>query len=248
MKSRHFHKFLIALLIGGYMMAIVPWISALDSMTNEDKGERFVRMLASGSYASAWEDFDSTTKAAMPPHQIELIPRIGMLDHEIAGFVVMAGPSRPSEDAILEQMAYIYSLDGLVSDSEMEQLEKIKQQVAMVKDPWLSAEIPSKELPLGLPAEYWLDLHDYNPLETARHLNCDVLILQAGRDYQVTMEDFWGWKRALNDRQNVVFESYPKLNHLFMEGDGKSSPEEYQVAGHVAEVVIEDIANWIKSQ
>jgi hypothetical protein len=41
---------------------------------------------------------------------------------------------------------------------------------------------------------------------------------------------------------------YPKLNHLFMEGEGKSTPAEYSRAGNVAASVIDDIARWIESR
>ena len=44
----------------------------------------------------------------------------------------------------------------------------------------------------------------------------------------------------------MEFKSYPKLNHFFIEGEGKSTPSEYDKVGHVAEYVIEDIAGWIK--
>ncbi|HJX28046.1 MAG TPA: hypothetical protein VJ885_09045, partial [Thermoanaerobaculia bacterium] len=74
-----------------------------------------------------------------------------------------------------------------------------------------------------------------------------LLILQGERDYQVTMADFEAWKRALAGRKDVTFKSYPVLNHLFMEGEGKSAPLEYQKAGHVAQAVIEDVAGWIAS-
>ena len=35
------------------------------------------------------------------------------------------------------------------------------------------------------------------------------------------------------------------MNHLFMTGEGKSTPAEYEHPGHVAESVITDIAEWI---
>ena len=72
-----------------------------------------------------------------------------------------------------------------------------------------------------------------------------MLILQGERDFQVTMKDFDLWKSALQERRNVHFHTYPKLNHLFIAGEGKSQPEEYQQPGHVEEQVIADIANWI---
>ena len=73
-----------------------------------------------------------------------------------------------------------------------------------------------------------------------------MLVLQAGRDYQVTMEDFDRWQKALSTRENVEFKVYPKCNHLFIEGDGQCTPAEYEKSGHVAKAVIEDIAEWIR--
>jgi hypothetical protein len=73
-----------------------------------------------------------------------------------------------------------------------------------------------------------------------------MLILQGGRDYQVTTEDFENWKKALGERKDVEFHLYPKLNHLFYEGEGILTPLEYvQKHGSVAPYVIEDIAAWI---
>jgi fermentation-respiration switch protein FrsA (DUF1100 family) len=175
-----------------------------------------------------------------------LIPRIGILDSSIGGFIIMAGTTRPLEDVVLDQMSYIFSLDGAISENEKAQLEAIKTQIARVKDPKLSVSTPSKDLPLGIPSRYWLALRGYNPPEMAKDLKQPTLIIQGERDYQVTMEDFQGWKNALSSRSNVVYKTYPKLNHLFIEGDSKSVPSEYQVAGHVAEVIIDDIARWIK--
>jgi fermentation-respiration switch protein FrsA (DUF1100 family) len=177
-----------------------------------------------------------------------LIPRIGNLDPSIAGLIVMAGTSRPLEDVILDQMSYIFSLDGTISESEKSQLNEIKSQVARVKDPTLSAATASTDLPLGIPAKYWLDLRGYNPPEVARGLKQPMLILQGERDYQVTMEDLAGWKKYLSSKPSVEFKTYPKLNHLFIEGEGKGTPQEYNVAGHVAGIVIEDIAAWMKKQ
>ena len=75
-----------------------------------------------------------------------------------------------------------------------------------------------------------------------------MLILQGGRDYQVTMKDFQGWKDALSSQKDVEFRYYPDLNHLLIAGKGKSTPAEYMKIGHVAKCVIDDIANWIKRQ
>jgi fermentation-respiration switch protein FrsA (DUF1100 family) len=75
-----------------------------------------------------------------------------------------------------------------------------------------------------------------------------MLILQGERDYQITMADFALWKKTLAGRPNTELKSYPKLNHLFIEGEGKSIPAEYDKEGHVAREVIEDVAWWVGRQ
>ncbi|MGD2246600.1 MAG: alpha/beta fold hydrolase [Candidatus Aminicenantes bacterium] len=177
-----------------------------------------------------------------------LIPRIGLRDTEIAGFIIMAGTTRPVEDVILEQVDYIISLDGNITPVEKSRLDEIKAAVEKIKGLNESDSDSSQQNLIGAPAEYWLDLRGYDPALTATQLNRPILVLQGGRDYQVTEKDFEGWKKALSSRQNVEFKLYPRLNHLFIEGQGKSSPAEYTQPGHVAKPVIEDISDWIKNQ
>jgi len=174
-------------------------------------------------------------------------PQIGARDPMIAGLVLLAGNARPLEDLILEQITYIKSLKGELSDKDKEELDKLKKQVERVKDPKLAADTPAKELPLGAPAAYWLALRSYDQRATAARLTQPMLIAQGERDYQVTRADFEAWKKALASRRNVRFRSYPKLNHLFMEGEGKAKPAEYDKAGHVARELVDDVAMWIKN-
>ena len=177
-----------------------------------------------------------------------LAPRIAAQDADIAGLIIMAGATRPLEDVILDQFNYIYSLNGAMNDQQKAEIEKIRQQVNKVKDPALSPAVASSELPLGMPARYWLDLRGYNPGVVADKLNKPILVLQGERDYQVTKIDFDGWKKALSNHKNVEFKLYPKLNHLFIEGEGKSTPSEYENADNVSVDVINDIAAWIKKR
>ncbi len=174
-----------------------------------------------------------------------LLPRIAAGDPEIAGLIVLAGTTRPLEDVFLDQRTWFASLDGEVSEEEKARLEELNKQVARVKDANLSAATPSEDLPAGIAAAYWLDLRGYDPPQAAKGLPQPLLVLQGARDYQVTLEDFEGWKRALSGRQGVAFKLYPQCNHLFVEGEGQSTPAEYQTPGHVAQVVVDDVAAWI---
>jgi dienelactone hydrolase len=176
-----------------------------------------------------------------------LAPRIATMkaDLGIAGLILMAGTARPLDLVILEQLNYIFGLDAKVSEEEKKHLEEVQSQLDSLKslDKGANASSP---LILGAPPSYWFDLQSYSPTKVVQEVKQNLLILQGERDYQVTMEDFQLWKSALVSRENVQFKSYPKLNHLFIEGEGKSMPAEYEKRGEVAKEVIEDIAQWIK--
>jgi fermentation-respiration switch protein FrsA (DUF1100 family) len=122
----------------------------------------------------------------------------------------------------------------------------ISSRKSRLKQGELSPDTPPEELPLGIPAAYWLDLKGYSPQVLAAEIPLPFLILQGGRDYQVTKTDFSGWETAMKGRENATLKFYDNLNHLFMPGQGKSIPGEYFEKGHVDEKIIDDIALWIK--
>lgn len=188
-------------------------------------------------------------KVVMLGHSLgaTLAPRIGKQDPEIAGLIIMAGITRSLEDTILDQFTYLYSLAGTMTDEQKAELEVLKEKVARVKNIESLKDVPSKDLPLGVSPAYWKDLHDHKPSDDVKTLTMPILILQGGRDYQVLKtEDFEGWKSALSHKKNATFKLFPKLNHLFIAGEGKSTPQEYMVEGHVEREVIDSIVQWIK--
>jgi dienelactone hydrolase len=174
-----------------------------------------------------------------------LAPRIAALDPKIAGLILLAPPARPLEDLLPGQFTHLFSLDGKISEPEQAQIDLIRQQVAKVKIPELSPATPSSELPLNLAAPYWLDLRSYDQVATARQLGKPILILQGGRDYQVTSEDLDRWKAAFEKNPKVRIQLFPKLDHLFRAGDGQSSPEDYNQPGNVAPEVVGAVAEWM---
>lgn len=174
-------------------------------------------------------------------------PRIGEQDTDLAGLVLLAGTSRPLEDVVLDQYNYLYEIQGSPAGGKQE-VDALATSVARVKAPDLSQTTSPEDLPLGFAPAYWLYLREYDPIATARTLAMPMLILQGERDYQVLAEkDFTGWQEALQGRSGVTFKLYPDLNHLFMTGEGKSTPDEYNQPGHVSQEVIEDIATWVQT-
>ncbi len=177
-----------------------------------------------------------------------LMPRIALAAEplKLAGFISLAGLTRPLDDTIVRQMTYLYGLAGdTLSDDDQKRLEDIKAQVAKVKA-LTDADRGSTAKFLGAMPAYWLDVRGYDPPETAKAVRKPMLFLQGERDYQVQTADLENWRKALGARKDVEFRLYPKLNHLFYEGEGVLIPLEYmQKHGSVAPYVIEDIAAFI---
>lgn len=196
-------------------------------------------------------------------HSLEYIDttRIFLLGHSLGGFlmmravaespvkpfgvVLMAAPARPLEDIILDQMNYLYSLDSAVSDEEQRELNKMRKQVAGVKALKKGDHVSGSRLPLNLPSSYWLDLRSYDPLKALKKSTVPVLVLQGGRDYQVTDADFSLLKKAAGKSSKVTFHTFENLNHLFLPGKGTPTPLEYEESGNVPFEVGQVIANWL---
>ncbi len=172
-----------------------------------------------------------------------LAPRIGLRDDKLAGLVLLAGSTRPLEDMMLEQTEYLASLQPQQNETVRKQVASIRAMVERIRK--LEPGKETDEIFLGMQSPYLLDLRGYNPPAEAKKLTLPMLILQGERDYQVTMKDFSNWKTALQDRKNVTLRSYPALNHLFIAGEGKSTPTEYQKPLHVDVSVVNDIVKWI---
>jgi hypothetical protein len=172
-----------------------------------------------------------------------LVPEIANRDGDVAGVIVLAGFTRPLHEMTLEQTRYIFSLDGEIDEQEANWLEEIEKGVEAINDHQLEEDevVPG----IGGFARYWYDLQERDAQKEALELSCPLFILQGERDYQVTMEDFKGWQEGLSSKEDVTFKLYPDLNHLFMSGEGKPTPSEYQQPGHVDGEVIEDMIAWI---
>ncbi|MEP6662488.1 MAG: alpha/beta fold hydrolase, partial [Verrucomicrobiota bacterium] len=175
-------------------------------------------------------------------------PRIGKADPKLAGLILFAGAAtRSTEDAIIEQSRYISSLHGKPSSEEEQGMKELMAEAEKIKK-LTPADASSQTLLFGAAPKYWLDLRAYDAIATAKSLKQPLLVLQGGRDYQVTEKEFNIWKTTLGSQPNFTFKLYPNLNHLFMAGVGMSTPAEYEKVGHVEPVVVADIVNWIKSQ
>ncbi|MGW4644715.1 alpha/beta hydrolase family protein [Sphaerisporangium sp. NPDC004334] len=174
----------------------------------------------------------------------KVAPRVAAAEPSVAGLVIMAGDAEPMHRSAVRVARHLASpAIGAMTEPDV---EAIARQAAQVEDPCLSPSTPAALLPLGLPASYWLDLRAYDPVAAAAALEVPMLILQGGRDYQVTVEDDLArWKAGLARRADVEFRLYAADDHLFFPGTGPSTPAGYQRAQHVDPAVVADIAAWL---
>ena len=174
-----------------------------------------------------------------------MAPRIAARSGHVAGLVLLAAPSRPLLDIVIEQNRRLAVLDdGKTSDAERAAIDNLIEQVRLTRDPKTD---PSTKTVLGLPVGYWRSVDALDPVKEAETDALPMLVLQGARDIQVVDADWQGWKAAFHDDPKVTFNLYDKLNHLGIAGEGEGSLAEYMQPGHVDAQLIDDVATWIKA-
>jgi hypothetical protein len=176
-----------------------------------------------------------------------LMGRISQELYWADGYIIMAGNVTPIEDLMLKQIDYLANFDGTVTDSEQIQINTYDKQIANIKA--LTKENASGYLPsqlLGTQASYWLDLKNYDPIETIKKSRAEILILQGAKDYQVTLSEYAKWQNGLSDRDNVTYILYDNLNHLLMPSTVMSA-DDYANLNYVDSNVINDIYTFVSN-
>jgi dienelactone hydrolase len=166
-----------------------------------------------------------------------MAPRIALADHDLAGIVLLAAPSRTLVDVLLEQTER--ELKTATQDGQKQLLTTLQTIARKLKNREITDATPRSEL-MGIPPGYWLEFRDYKAPADAAQVKVPMLILQGEADDQVTMEDFVGWKMAAANWKNATLKSYPKLNHEFVDMTATTK--------FVLGEVVTDVADWIKKQ
>jgi dienelactone hydrolase len=174
----------------------------------------------------------------------KVAPRIAAAEPSVAGLVLLAGDANPMHRSAVRVARYLASVSP---GSDVEQaVATLTRQAGQVDGADLSATTPAADLPFGLPASFWLDEREYDPVPAASALGRPLLILQGGRDYQVTVrDDLSRWREGLGHRDDVTIRVYDADNHLFFRGTGTSTPADYAPPQHVDPDVVADIAQWL---
>lgn len=161
-----------------------------------------------------------------------LAPEIGVRAAPVAGVALLAPPGRSPYDIVLAQLRYL-------GTSEKD-LAEVEQTINRIK-----AGKGDDATLLGASGSYWREWAARDEIAMAKKLGRPILILHGDRDFQVVDEDISAWRKALAGTPNVEIVSLPGLSHLFIKGEGKPGPSEYDIPGHVEGSVIDRLHGFI---
>jgi dienelactone hydrolase len=162
----------------------------------------------------------------------QLAPEIAVRAGNVTGVVLLAPPGRPPWDVVLAQMHFLGAPPDQIAD--------IERKAALFRQ-----GKGADETLLGVSGTYWLDWGKRDGIGMAKKLGKPVLVLRGDRDFQVADEDLAAWRVGLDGQKGATVQTMPHLNHLFVRGEGKPSPVEYETPAHVDPSVIEMVRRFI---
>lgn len=185
-----------------------------------------------------------------------LAPRINASGGDYAGLILFAGTPRSLIEVIADQqiLAAAETMEGeeleaflATFDSVESLVEEQSAAIIGMTDDEAKAAIDSS----GVSLYYYKD----NLINSAENYIKDItvpfLVMQAGNDFQVFADkDFEMYKKLLANHTNVTFKLYEGLNHLFMPSKVTRSVDihdEYKIKANMDKQVLQDIADWIKT-
>jgi dienelactone hydrolase len=178
-----------------------------------------------------------------------LAPQIDEMGGGFAGYIIMAGTPRKLEVVLFEQidetLKTAKGLNRVIMKSVEKKLNKKLSGIYEMSD----EKAKTIKVMGGTTAYYFKNMGENDAPSYLERTTKPMLIMQGAKDAQVSVErDFDVYKELLAGRDNVKFNLYPDLNHLFMKsayGTLKMLKKEYKIQSTVEEEVISDIADWI---
>lgn len=155
---------------------------------------------------------------------------------------MLAPIARPLEVVIGDQLRFIASIQDSLTAEEQSKLDEEFKKIQGIQD----STLPPTTLLLGAPASYYYDLHGRDQHRYARMLGKPMFIARGSKDYQSSQIEHLLWQEILSDIPDTAFRSYDDCYHAFIRTDAAAGPENYEIEGHVAEEVIDDLAAWCK--
>ena len=228
---------------------ITPEMQALFTVREETVDDALLagRLLASDSRIDS-------TKIFLAGHSLGAMlgPRIVSESSGLyAGMVLISGTPLPLTDIIIDQ--------------NNDALSKLTEEQRAAQQPLLDAEIQKLDAFLkmsaeeaksvtvfGMPGYYLYEMRQADPAALILELKLPTLIMQGGKDFQVTVENgLDAWKKAVGEQEFVTYRLYPELNHPMMAYTGdpalQYSLQEYNTPASLNEAAGNDMIGWIIS-
>ena len=165
----------------------------------------------------------------------------------LKGLILLAAPGRSLLEIIPEQLDYIASLRTKKDETADAQNNAIKWQVNNALKPDLTLWTKSS-LPFGARAKYWLLDRNYKVLEVAKTLTLPILLIQGGRDFNVTKKDYDLWSDAMKGKSNFKKVYFEDLDHMFFVGQGMARPDDVSKPNFVSEKVTSKMIDFINAK
>jgi pimeloyl-ACP methyl ester carboxylesterase len=137
----------------------------------------------------------------------KVAPEVALAAPAVSGLVLLAADTQPMTDAAVRVGRHL------------------GQDFTAIAERTVNATVdtPASELLFGLPATYWLQLREYDQVAMAIAADRPMLVLQGGRDYQVTVDDdLPAWRRVPRAEIRI----YPDADHMFFPTNGSNVMED----------------------
>ncbi len=162
----------------------------------------------------------------------------------LKGLILLSAPGRSLLDLLPDQLDYVHSLQTVNKEESEKITNAVKWQVKNALKPDLN--LKSKiMLPFGGRPKYWLMDRNYKVLEEAKTLTLPIILLQGGRDYNVTKKDYDLWVEAMAGKSNFKSYWFQNLDHMYFEGSGMAKPTDLDKPQHVSKSIANKMAEFV---
>ena len=200
--------------------------------------------VAAVAYARTVPQVDSTNIFLLGYSEgAELAPFILQKATEVRGVVMMAAPARPPDQFVPEQLAAGLRMKGTPQAEIDAQVAQLKKQFEQIRQ----NAMPDSSIVLGYSAHFWRSLLAQDVLSALREMTRPVLLLQGGRDMQLSQQDYQLIRSAV-PAGKLDSEYFTELNHIFTNSPEGSSGSEISIGAHVSAQVISRIGDWMEKQ
>lgn len=149
---------------------------------------------------------------------------------DIKGIILLASPSINGKEILISQTEKIMQLNGASKEyinKSVEEIKNIKYDTSTINGLWLNC------------------FYHLGPKEYMKNIDCNVLVLQGGKDTHVLQErNIPVFETILKDKATI--KTYPNLNHLFQDCISGSPNEYATITQTISPQVLNDIALWLK--